>query len=122
VLSGIIGVAAKLKEHFEAAALWDLEMADVLGTELNDGGGATVTLLDSFRRDGGYIPVDPLRSTKELATESPENFDLMLEGFFPVVGRQYRLANAAEFLEKINGYVRLYAGNPEAFCAASCVT
>ena len=134
-----IDVAAKLKEHFEAAALWLLEAAELRGitltheddatpgTELTDEDGetpgfdlsdedsATVDLFNMLAETVDAIPIELLRSSEELRETNPRNYQKILESFIPYVGTQYKPKDAAEFLEKLNGYVRLYATNPELF-------
>jgi hypothetical protein len=55
---------AQLKERFELAAIWYLELADHEGTELSDEDSATVDLFNALAETVDAIPPDLLRSSE----------------------------------------------------------
>jgi hypothetical protein len=89
--------------------------AAIPGFELSDEDSATVDLFNRLAETVDAIPIELLRSSEELRATNPRNYQKILESFIPYVGTQYQPKDAAEFLEKLNGYVRLYATNPELF-------
>jgi len=110
-------VVALLRERFEASVIWhmegaefraQIERAEWSASEIKDEEGlpATIDAFDKLIETVDTIPQPLLSLAEELSTAAPQEFDDVLLGILPYVGRTFFPADAAEFVQELTDCVK----------------
>jgi hypothetical protein len=110
-------VVALLRERFEASVIWHLEGAEFRAeidpaewsaSEIKDEEAlsATIDALEKLIDTVDAIPQSLLSLAEELTTAAPQEFDDVLLGILPYVGRTFFPADAAEFVQELSDCVK----------------
>jgi hypothetical protein len=96
----------RLEQAFEYSAVWYFEMVDDMVEKLTEEDGRNIELFRALEESVKEIPPALMQDAAELAAKYPEVFELSLTTLLSSVCDQFRPATAAEFVEKLNRYIR----------------
>ena len=99
-------IAKRLAEAFEYSAIWYFEKVDDMVEELTEEDGRNIDTFRALEKSVNEISPALMQDAAELAAKYPDVFELSLTTLVSSVCDQFRPATAAEFVEKLNGYIR----------------
>jgi hypothetical protein len=97
-------MAERMEEAFEYSAIWYLEKGEF--EELTNEEGRNVVSFYALEKSVKEMSPALMQDTTELAGKYPEVFELSLRTLLSSVSDQFRPTTAAEFVEKLNSYIR----------------
>jgi len=97
-------MSERLAEAFEYSAIWYLEKGEF--EELTEEEGRNVDTFRAFEEVVTEISPALMQDAAELAAKYPDVFEQSLTTLLGSVSDQFRPATAAEFVEKLNRYIR----------------
>jgi hypothetical protein len=96
----------RLEQAFEYSAIWYFEKVDDMVEELTEADGRNIDTFRALEKSVKDISPALMQDAAELAAKYPDVFELSLTTLVSSVCDQFRPATAAEFVEKLNSYIR----------------
>jgi hypothetical protein len=96
----------RLEVAFEYSAIWYFEKVDDMVEELTEEEGRNIDTFRALEKSVKDILPALMQDVTELASKYPDVFELSLTTLVSSVCDQFRPATAADFVEKLNDYIR----------------
>ena len=104
--SAVREMSERLAEAFEYSAIWYFEKVDDMVEELTEEDGRNIDTFRALEKSVNEMSPALIQDAADLAAKYPELFEQSLTTLVSSVCDQFRPATAAEFVEKLNRYIR----------------
>ena len=103
----MVPLQVRLKERFEAAALFYFEMADHEGRDFTEAEGRLVQLINRLAASVDEIPPATVRAAEAIRAEDHDRYWATFDKVLKSVGHGFEPSSAREFIGWLNRDIRL---------------